>query len=263
MNNIGKIIFGCVSAVIIVTAIILLIPFGMSAENAKKLTNETFDNLTEKAKTATYLQIEAKDYSLSFYNAKVLGASVDDVVARIDYHKNSSKDETTAEYASGSIIVGKMKVEGSETYKFYVIKTATSGVDGDKKGYKTFDSMESASLYIRNNFNGTELLYNNLNTNMANILLNNNFVKKADDSIYKVTGGSKAISGSASVVIKNDDASYTETLQINNALIKKATIVEKETKDKKETTTTTTYSFKYSGELKMSESLIKDLSAFE
>ena len=42
MNNIGRIVFGCIAAVIIIAAIILLIPFGMSAENAKKVADDAF-----------------------------------------------------------------------------------------------------------------------------------------------------------------------------------------------------------------------------
>ena len=259
MNNIGRIVFGCIAAVIIIAAIILLIPFGMSAENAKKVADDAFANLEEKSASAKYLQIDSEYYSLYFYNPKKLGDASGDVIGRIDFNKAQVKEDGTAvdgAYTSGSIIIGKMKVKDTtDEYKWYVIKTAVNGKEGDTKGYKTFATMNEATSYASSTFPQASMMIRNLEKNLYNIMAD--FVRPAGDN-SQVTGGSKAIAGAASVTIESTDKNTIETLQISNNLIKKCTVTMKDG----EKTVTQSVSFKYNGELKMADALLKGLTEF-
>ena len=259
MNNIGRIVFGCIAALIIIAAIILLIPFGMSAENAKKMADDAFANLEEKSASAKYLQVDSDYNTLYFYNPVKLGDASGNVIGRIDFNKATVKADGTPEdgaYTSGSIIIGNMKVKDTtDVYKWYVIKTAVNGKEGDTKGYKTFATLEEAINYAKSTFPQSTAMVNLLGENLYNIMAT--FVKPASET-FKVTGGSKAIAGAGSVTIQSNDETITETLQISNNLIKKCTISQKDG-DK---TNIQSFTFKYNGELKMTDALLRGLTEF-
>lgn len=251
MNNVGRIVFGCISAVIIIAAIILLIPFGLSAENAKKLSDDAFANLTKVSETAKYIQINGEYNTMYFYNSNSLGDTTANTIGRIDFKKAAVDAEGKAiegAYKSGSVIIGYMND------KWYVIKTATNGAEGDKKYYQTFADKNSALASVKTLCSGqADLFYDLYEKTLENSV--KSVVIEPNES-YVVTGGSKAIAGAASITIENKTAKCTETLQISNNLIKKATQTVTSEDNKK---TSHTYTFKYSGELKMTESLIKGL----
>lgn len=264
MNNIGRIIFGCIAAAIIVVAIILLIPFGMSAEDAQKALDSTAANIEAKSETATYLEMEDEYYTIYLYNEKTLGNAEGDVIGRIDFKKAipqesastySSSDSIASlggGFKSGSVIIGKMKIDDDSDAKWCVIKTATSGAEGDTKWYKSFDTQNEAESYIQTEIPQAGMLLSYLNKNLANIM---GSVTQLDTD-ETVVGGSKAIAGAITVAVENSDKTLTKDYQISNDLIKKVTI--KQTDGEK--TVTETYSFKYSGALQMVKSLIDGLS---
>lgn len=252
MNNIGRIVFGCIAVVIIIAAIILLIPFGMSAESAKKLVDETFTNLTEVSKTAKYVQVENEYYTIYYYDSAILGNGADSqtAIGRIDFKKAVEQGGKAVEgaYTSGSVIIGKMDT------KWYVIKTATNGKEGDEKYYYTFSTKNEATQYIKTNIPQASMLCEAYNQSLADII--GNMVQKPDESLA-VTGGSKAIAGAATVTCENKTDGFTQKLQISNNLIKKVTITQKGENDKTETQS---FTVKYNGELKMTNSLVSGLT---
>lgn len=257
MNNIGKIVFGCIAAAIIVVAIILLIPWGMSAESATEVFNNTKSNIDAKSATAKYLQMDNEYGALYLYNEKALGSAEGDVIGRIDFFKAMPTSDGTADpvaYSSGSIIIGKMKLASDVEAKWYVIKTATSTSDATK-GYAKFDTKDAAVNYVSTNFPQAASLIYLLDRSLKSIM--DTFTAVPEGA--KVLGGSKAIAGAATVVIGDDAKTFTETLQISSDLIKKATMEQKSGDE----TVTQSYTFKYNGELKMVESLIAGLDEFE
>lgn len=252
MNNIGRIVFGCIAAVIIIVAIILLIPFGLSAENAKKISDETFANLKELNATSKYVQLDNEYFSMYFYNSKSLGDTSATTIGRMDFKKaivGSDGEVIDGAYTSGSVIIGYMNE------KWYVVKTAKNDKDGDVQGYKTFTSKNSALLYLKDVCGSQVTQFCSFyEWNLEKII--KGCVQEPDEN-YIVTGGTKAIAGAVSVTVENEDKTYSETLQISNNLIKKASLVQKDKDGKK--TTSVDYTFKYNGELKMTQALINKL----
>ena len=257
MNNIGKIVFGCIAAAIIVVAIILLIPWGMSVESATEVLNNTKNNIHEKSATAKYLQIDSTYNTIYLYNPKALGDASGDVVGRIDYHKASlgedGKEDPNA-FSSGSVIIGKMKLAGDTAAQWYVIKTATSTND-TTKGYKKFATKHDAETYLQAIAGSlNSILNNSLEEIMSSLTSLNEGISE------KVLGGSKAIAGAATVETGNDDKTFTKSLQISSDLVKKASY---QVFDDGKVVSSETMSFKYNGELKMVESLVKGLDELE